>query len=423
MVNQKKRIYFYSLELKTVVNTLRGGVFVCVMCACLLLGFTVSAQNEAPAADTSRQTEAAAPAATTAPPPAAAPSTAPPNNYNTVGSAAPAAVFSSSSYYEDDFFQPERSMHTRLSHRPVWDSLLVGPRPFHFGWTDSERLALENRYAVGPQPFVWDSAAALIIADSLQWDAAAADSLLNMAMRDTCPLADTVISAYRPPITPRASAPYQERTWLFYIFCTCVALFLMVWQGFPEYSRSLYKSLINYHSARIYFEERIVPFSLPDVLLSINLCVIYSLFIFEVYKFFIPLPYKNYLSVLAILIFFIALVLLARLFFLKGIATLLPVGDKISFYYYQTVITDIAMSVFLLPVLVVAVYWNPTWWLVTGLGVGVFFIAIRYLRGLRIASDIISSNKLYFFLYLCALEIVPFLLMIKILAILSKKII
>jgi hypothetical protein len=49
----------------------------------------------------------------------------------------------------------------------------------------------------------------------------------------------------------------------------------------------------------------------------------------------------------------------------------------------------------------------------TGAGIFVSFLCIRLLRGAIIGFNSIRISKFYLFLYLCTLEILPFVIMVK----------
>ncbi|HEY0030730.1 MAG TPA: DUF4271 domain-containing protein [Bacteroidia bacterium] len=74
------------------------------------------------------------------------------------------------------------------------------------------------------------------------------------------------------------------------------------------------------------------------------------------------------------------------------------------------------LGLFLLPVVICMAFVKgvaPLVFVYSGLGIFGFLLCVRLLRGLIIGFNSIRVSKFYLFLYLCTLEILPFVIMIK----------
>ncbi len=74
------------------------------------------------------------------------------------------------------------------------------------------------------------------------------------------------------------------------------------------------------------------------------------------------------------------------------------------------------LGLFLLPVVVCLAFVSdisPTIFVYTGLGIFALFLCIRLLKGIIIGFNSVRVSRFYLFLYLCTLEILPFIIGIK----------
>lgn len=152
------------------------------------------------------------------------------------------------------------------------------------------------------------------------------------------------------------------------------------------------------------------------ILLGFTSMILWSVFIFQLAEFYNILPdipaVELVLTIIAgMLIFFIGKLVL---YIISGfLLNQLPLLSK----YLFTIVLFFSLSGLLLfPVVVGYEYIKvvPAQYLIyAGLATAVIAFVIRGVRGLVLASDYGGLSKLYLFLYFCALEIVPLLLLYK----------
>jgi len=106
---------------------------------------------------------------------------------------------------------------------------------------------------------------------------------------------------------------------------------------------------------------------------------------------------------------------------LKIIALVLPFPQEVDFYNFIISNTNKVLAYILIPVLFLLAY-SPSTAQETVLYFSLGLLAIIYiyrsLIGLAIAGSIILFHKFHFFVYLCAVEIAPILVLLKVLSIL-----
>ena len=81
------------------------------------------------------------------------------------------------------------------------------------------------------------------------------------------------------------------------------------------------------------------------------------------------------------------------------------------------------LGMFLLPVVVCLAFvkdLSPAIFVYTGMGIFALFLCVRLLKGLIIGINSVRVSKFYLFLYLCSLEILPFVIGIKLFILNSK---
>ncbi len=119
---------------------------------------------------------------------------------------------------------------------------------------------------------------------------------------------------------------------------------------------------------------------------------------------------------LGLCMFGVALVTFFRHTFLKIIAAIFPFFKEVNLYIFTITIFHLAMGLLLVP-FVIFIAFAPasmqTVALYAGLGLVGFIYILRSVRGLMIATKYILEYRFHFLLYLCAVEIAPLLILIK----------
>jgi len=82
-------------------------------------------------------------------------------------------------------------------------------------------------------------------------------------------------------------------------------------------------------------------------------------------------------------------------------------------YLLNILIFNLIAGVLLLPVLVLTVYLKSYFFLYTGIGIIVLMYIFRFFRGFVIGISLTKFSYLFLFLYLCTLEILPLVVLLK----------
>jgi hypothetical protein len=217
------------------------------------------------------------------------------------------------------------------------------------------------------------------------------------------------------PSRPLAESPQD---WFTIIVIIAVIIIATVRHSFGNYLTSLFQGFVNYSTASRMFRERNVSLNQGEIRLEIFGYIVTSLFFYQIVQYFdLNLPFNGYIK------FALALVLVFLYFLVKKILYLAMgfifenSGETGEFLYnfgnYIRVTGIIAFPFVLL------IAWAPfptPYPLFTS---GLTIISILYLiliwRGIRIFLKK-QFSIFYLFLYLCTLEILPLLVVLKLIA-------
>jgi hypothetical protein len=181
--------------------------------------------------------------------------------------------------------------------------------------------------------------------------------------------------------------------------------------------KQTYKSLFNYRTAQEICNEEKVFFHRVNVTLTINYLIITALFVYQLKEI---LNYINHESTSLIFYLFIIGVLLvlnaAKLIFAQLISFIFDVSQLGSDYTFNVTLFNNLLGVLLIPVLSIMYFTSVDFSdILTYVAIPVLLLCF-VLRLFRLIVIGISKGVSYFyiFVYICTLEILPLVVMIKI---------
>jgi hypothetical protein len=119
-----------------------------------------------------------------------------------------------------------------------------------------------------------------------------------------------------------------------------------------------------------------------------------------------------------LLFLLITLIYAVKYVFYKFLGVLFGLREQASYYLSQVFLMNRVLVFLLLPVLAL-LYFNP-FIQASGLIAGMLFLLVlalilRYIRGIRYTRLQVKANSIHFILYFCAVEILPTLIIAKLL--------
>ena len=122
-----------------------------------------------------------------------------------------------------------------------------------------------------------------------------------------------------------------------------------------------------------------------------------------------------YLLLVCILIF--STIYFVKFVFLELMSGTFPVGKEAHLYSFVTILINILLGLFLTPINLIVAF-GPEWVVEIVIWVGLFSFILLYLfrqlKGIFISGSFFPVYRFHFFLYLCAVEIAPLLIIGKV---------
>ncbi len=225
------------------------------------------------------------------------------------------------------------------------------------------------------------------------------------------------------PDTPEGFIPPSEllgstHTLLFYLLIVSIGIVLFVRQQNGKYFQTIYDSATNFNlSNQLFREQEFRGIGMP-ILLLLNSVLCLGMALFLSLKNFSSLGSAPTTILLIGSILFLVLCFAFRYSTHKLLNWILPVKQYVDVYLYNVFITYTMLGMICLPLVIIAAF-SQVILVKVALGlVGVcvlLAVLYRIYRGMKIGRDTILANKFHFFLYLCTLEIIPLLFLVKVL--------
>jgi len=206
---------------------------------------------------------------------------------------------------------------------------------------------------------------------------------------------------------------YEYQDWITIIFLVCFALLVLAKLLFPQRFVE-FTSLLNSSKFIVFKGKENKAFHAFNILLLAVQALAVSLFLYILYTYFFDSANSPIIIYIRILTAYFCLILI-KAGIEKIIGNIFELDEKMDYYLFQKISYRNFISLFLLVISLFLVYsFNPTG-LIIGLAGGSAIIAnaIALIIIFRRNQNVLSANWFYFILYLCALEIAPYIILYK----------
>lgn len=190
-----------------------------------------------------------------------------------------------------------------------------------------------------------------------------------------------------------------------------------IWYFLPEVLSNNFKSLTNNPLKRNWESTQNTSGLVVNTLLYLNYVVVFSFLIFMIVNNVIPeyLNYKMELRKLFPISLILLMFLLFRFLFISVSGFIFKTFDMASHQNRLYNSLDRGLGLFLLPVLLFSLYGNQLLFLSLSILTVSLFIVSRWVFTIVIGIRITKFSWFHIILYLCTLEIIPILILIKVL--------
>jgi hypothetical protein len=219
----------------------------------------------------------------------------------------------------------------------------------------------------------------------------------------------------RPNSGPVTFEKFQP-DWILGILLT--ASILLAWTQF-FYPKRLRLILIAPYSKR-YLNQLVREGKLFSERISVSLGIIYvllfPLLIYQVYDLLAGEKYSGFLTGFSVYIVIIMLFLLfwtGKISLMKFLGIIFRTGPSTTEYLMNIMLFNFLMGILLIPLLVLVIYMKSVLFLQISLVIAALVILLTFSRGIIIGISLTKFSYVFLFVYLCSLEILPYLVLIK----------
>jgi len=212
--------------------------------------------------------------------------------------------------------------------------------------------------------------------------------------------------------------PASGKDALFYIMAGLLFFFALVKLLFNRYVTNLLGLVFRGSLRQKQIREQLLQTPLPSLFLNIFFVVVAGLYIFFLLKNNNIAPHTSFWLLLLYCVVTVGLVYLVKFMILKLTGWIFNMRDAADTYIFIVFLVNKLLAIFLLPLLIVIAFSLPSWSAVLitlSYIMVVMFFAYRYIVSFAPVRREVKVSQFHFFMYLCAFEIIPLLLIYKVL--------
>ncbi|MEO6166182.1 MAG: DUF4271 domain-containing protein [Chitinophagales bacterium] len=206
--------------------------------------------------------------------------------------------------------------------------------------------------------------------------------------------------------------------WKFYLSFSLLILLALIRFGYSREFEEISSVFRNWGPSQQMFRELGTGVSFGTVLLNFFSLLVIALFVFLLISWYGIFNIDPPWIMMLIAVGVVALFLLARYILLKAASLLLPFRKEITLYNFYEIQMNRMLGVALFPLVLLVTFSSPPvneYALYASLAVVGGCILMRYLKGFNIGINYFGRHLFHFLLYICALEIAPVLIIIRLL--------
>jgi len=207
----------------------------------------------------------------------------------------------------------------------------------------------------------------------------------------------------------------SDKDWLFYLIVGMVLIYGFVNNMYPQYFQKLFSQFSQSSMRMIQNREQLLNNSVASLLL--NLCFILSFSLMAsllIYNRHL-LPITFWLVYLYICLFFTSLYV-GKYICLEIAGAIFSTKELVKTYVFVVFLINKVLGILLLPFILILAFAKPIYFpaaMIGAAGLSVLLFLYRYLFSLTSVRNKLHISSFHFFLYLCAFEILPLMIVYK----------
>jgi hypothetical protein len=212
----------------------------------------------------------------------------------------------------------------------------------------------------------------------------------------------------------------EDKDVLFYFLCSVILYFAIFKLFFDKYLSNLFTLFFRVTMRQQQIREQLLQTPLPSLLLNILFAVSAGMYINLLAFYYDMNPVNDFWLNFAYSVGLVSLLYLGKMIILKSMGWIFNVSDATNTYIFIVFLVNKMIGMFLLPFLFLLAFPHPL--IISGVVTLSYILIIalfvyRFIISYRPVRNEINVGKFHFFIYLCAFEIAPLLLIYKVLLI------
>ncbi|MGX5818366.1 DUF4271 domain-containing protein [Chitinophaga lutea] len=210
----------------------------------------------------------------------------------------------------------------------------------------------------------------------------------------------------------------EDRDWLVYLVAGVLLLLGIIRTAYLKYFSDMFRAFFNPTLSQRQLKDQLSQSPFPNFLLNFFFAISLGLYL---YLLMFRLDYTtdaNAWILIPGLMLLVGIIYLLKFVVLRFCGWLFGNEELIDAYVFILYLINKVLGILLVPFLVLLAFCKPGI-AQTALYISIFFIVLlvvyRYVRSYSLVRQYLSFSKLHFFLYLCTFEVVPVLLITKVL--------
>ncbi|MGN7819678.1 DUF4271 domain-containing protein [Chitinophaga sp. 22536] len=212
--------------------------------------------------------------------------------------------------------------------------------------------------------------------------------------------------------------PFRNMDWLVYLVGGILLLLSIIRLSYTKYFADLFRAFLNPTLSQRQLKDQLSQAPFPNMLLNTFFAVSLGVYLYLVLYRQQVFPQAEPWLLIPGLIVLVAVVYGIKYVMLRFCGWLFGNSELADAYIFILYLINKILGVLLVPFLVVLAFCDVEI-ARTFLYISIFFIVLlvvyRYIRSYSLVRQYLSFSKLHFFLYLCAFEVAPVLILTKVL--------
>ncbi len=206
----------------------------------------------------------------------------------------------------------------------------------------------------------------------------------------------------------------MDTDWITIVFLTCLIILAWIQSTYSKRFMQIFRAVFQPHFINQLEREGNIFRERITLGLGFIFYTLSSIFIFLLFREFIGLPPKLPNIAFAAIIFgSLLLYQLIKSTVINITGIIFDTGEYARQFQLNALLFNHIIGVILLPVALIALYWDSTAFLIVGSVIVMLLAAYKLLRNILTGWANKSYNLFYLFLYLCTLEILPIVMLCK----------